>query len=353
MKNKKVVFVVNTLKAGGSERVFWLMSNYFAQQHDTWLIVMNNREPFFKDANPNLKIVNLQAVQASKGIFKLAKQLRNIQPDVVFVTGTHLNIIIGLISFFVKIKKIIARESSITNEMQAHLTQFKFKAKIVLGSIKHLYPRFQYIICQTINMQQSMLQHYKIDSSKLKVIANPVSHTSIINSKQKTDIIQLVTIGRMTPEKGHERLIKSMAKLDQNFHLDIYGDGILKKNLQKLIDELQLNDRVRLCGLCNDVLNTLAQYDCFLLSSFTEGFPNVLLESLSVGTPAVAYQVSGVDVMINTENGFIIQQQKEDDFFNAIRKAANTVWDKEKIKSNCIKKYAIENIAKQYEDLIT
>ncbi len=350
---KKIVFVLNSLKAGGSERVFWLISNYFAKHFETTLVVINSDNAFFNDFEEELKIIHLNAPRASKGLFKLLTTIRQIQPDAIFVTGTHLNIWIGLLSFFIKPTQLFARESSITNQMKMHLTKHYFRAKVVLSLIKFIYPKFDKIICQSIGMKNSMMNHYGLLENKLTIISNPIQYTSLINTRQPNETIKLVTIGRFSPEKGHIRLIEAMAKLSNNFSLDIYGSGHLENVLLEKIKELNLEQRVKICGQSKNAKETLIDYDALILTSFTEGFPNVVLESLSVGTPVIAYQVSGVDEMINDNNGFVIEQGDETSLLNTIRKLTTKNWNKLQIKHECIEKFEIEKIFELYKNLFS
>ena len=97
----------------------------------------------------------------------------------------------------------------------------------------------------------------------------------------------------------------------------------------------------------------MIDYDALILTSFTEGFPNVVLESLSVGTPVIAYQVSGVDEMINDNNGFVIEQGDETSLLNTIRKLTTKNWNKLQIKHECIEKFEIEKIFELYKNLFS
>ena len=108
-----------------------------------------------------------------------------------------------------------------------------------------------------------------------------------------------VAVGRLVPVKGFEHLIASCAVLKSRGHsfgCHILGDGPLKGPLQRQIEQLGLQDSVKLEGSQSQM--RLAEWyraaDQTLLSSISEGVPNVLLESLACGTPFVATSVGGV-----------------------------------------------------------
>ena len=110
---------------------------------------------------------------------------------------------------------------------------------------------------------------------------------------------QLVAVGRLVPVKGFQHLIASCAVLKTRgrlFDCHILGNGPLKGLLQRQIEHLGLEDCVKLAGPQSQM--RLAEWyraaDLTVLSSLSEGVPNVLLESLACGTPFVATSVGGV-----------------------------------------------------------
>jgi N-acetylgalactosamine-N,N'-diacetylbacillosaminyl-diphospho-undecaprenol 4-alpha-N-acetylgalactosaminyltransferase len=83
-------------------------------------------------------------------------------------------------------------------------------------------------------------------------------------------------------------IIKAIASLNSNFSLTIGGAGELEKTLKDKVNELKLQDKVEFIGQVKDVNKHLFEHDCFVLSSFTEGFPNVLLEAMCIGLPCIS-----------------------------------------------------------------
>ena len=84
--------------------------------------------------------------------------------------------------------------------------------------------------------------------------------------------------------RAFDRVIKEYPEAT----LKIYGDGILKGNLQTEIIQLGLSDKVFLMGNTNDVVDVLKTADLFVLSSDYEGMPNALMEAMAVGVPCIS-----------------------------------------------------------------
>ena len=95
---------------------------------------------------------------------------------------------------------------------------------------------------------------------------------------------RMVTVGNLKPAKNYPYLIEAFKKLPKGVHLDVYGDGPLRNELQAEIDRHGLN--IRLHGSKNDVHKVLSQYDMFVMSSIVEGHPIALLEAMASGMPA-------------------------------------------------------------------
>src|SRR5699024_5505233 len=103
--------------------------------------------------------------------------------------------------------------------------------------------------------------------------------------------INFVNMGRLSPEKGQDNLIKAFAsfhKKHENSKLYFLGQGPLNEDLQALIDNLGLNDSVHLLGQLENPFSFMNKCDCFVLSSHYEGQPMVLLEAMTLGMDIIA-----------------------------------------------------------------
>jgi glycosyltransferase involved in cell wall biosynthesis len=120
----------------------------------------------------------------------------------------------------------------------------------------------------------------------------------------------IVAAGRLSPEKGFDVLIAAAAKLvanDPSLGIVIFGAGPLRRCLQGQIDAEDLTERVVLAGFRNDVHRYLPFCDLFVLPSFTEGMPNVVLEAMAAGVPVVATAVGGTpELVVDGVTGYLV-----------------------------------------------
>lgn len=111
----------------------------------------------------------------------------------------------------------------------------------------------------------------------------------------------IVAVGRLDKIKGFDLLIRAVSELKFDFELKIYGQGGERQNLQNLIDSLKLQDRVRLCGFCDDVAAALAASHLHVISSRKEGFPVILIEGIFYSPVLISTRAGGISEILSEE----------------------------------------------------
>ncbi|WP_286229696.1 glycosyltransferase [Neobacillus mesonae] len=124
-----------------------------------------------------------------------------------------------------------------------------------------------------------------------------------------------INMGRLSPEKAQDNLIKAFASFHQNVpnsKLYILGGGPLRKDLEDLIREVQVEDSVYLVGQVENPFKIMKKCDCFVLSSHYEGQPMVLLEALTLGMKIVATDiVANRTVLEKGKYGLLVENSIE------------------------------------------
>ncbi len=140
----------------------------------------------------------------------------------------------------------------------------------------------------------------------------PVDRT-LARSKMAVDGYVIASVGNLIPEKGHDLVIRTLPELSDAILL-IAGKGPYQRELEALATSLNVADRVRFLGsVSQTILCTLySAADCLVLASVREGWPNVLLEAMACGTPAIASNVGGVpEIISKAEAGRILSARTE------------------------------------------
>ena len=150
---------------------------------------------------------------------------------------------------------------------------------------------------------EEQINEYNSSKDKIKVIHNFVDKEKIDKClKEKNNVIlsknTIINVGRLSNQKGQKYLIRAMSfvvKKVPDAELIILGKGELEEELKKEINALHLEKNVKLLGYKSNPYIYMKQASCFVLSSFFEGMPNVILEAMYIGLPIISCDcISGV-----------------------------------------------------------
>jgi teichuronic acid biosynthesis glycosyltransferase TuaC len=152
------------------------------------------------------------------------------------------------------------------------------------------------------------------------------------------DAIVLLSVGRLVPPKGFGLLIRAVGalreRLGRAIRCVILGEGYLRGALEREVRRLDLTGDVMLPGVVPqaDLPTWYGAANLFCLFSQNEGCPNVLLEALACGTPAVAAGVGGIPEIINEgTNGLLLRERSEDAAVRALKLALERPWSREAV----------------------
>lgn len=121
----------------------------------------------------------------------------------------------------------------------------------------------------------------------------------------------VLSIGRLSREKGHRYLIDAVSKIvcaspKVKFQALITGNGPALRKLKKQVQRKGLDHRIKFTGYCSDTRGLFSIADLFVLPSLSEGSPNVLLESMAARVPIVATNVGGVPELVTNDESAIL-----------------------------------------------
>ncbi len=174
---------------------------------------------------------------------------------------------------------------------------------------KNLHLRFNTSLYKMLNAKR-----YKIIVPKKTEENHETVEEKIIPEPVKENY-NFITMGRLSPEKGQDNLIKAFGQFQQNFpttKLYILGEGPLRKDLENLIAELNLEESVYLMGQLEIPFRLMKKCDCFVLSSHYEGQPMVLLEAMTHGMKIIATDiVANRNVLENGRYGLLVENSIE------------------------------------------
>jgi len=175
---------------------------------------------------------------------------------------------------------------------------------------------------KVVTVSQAMaadLAHRGVPPDKILVVHNSVGAADLLalnegaaSNEQWRDSARrvILSVGRLSREKGHIDLISAMALLksaDRDSKLILVGDGPERVALEQAVDRFDLFDRVTFTGQVNDVRPYYKMADVVALPSYSEGSPNVVLEAMAAGVPIVATKVGGVpEILQDGANSLLV-----------------------------------------------
>lgn len=244
-------------------------------------------------------------------VLKLACLFRAVGAKEVFTHGFESNLNGIIAARLAGIKLVIAEEIGISKHK--HLLHLAFKFSYSL--IKNLSVQSQ-------QMKISIEKSHEIDMNKVIVIYPPVRLDGVLqhNRQPSSKIIKFIFIGRIEKVKNLNLILESLYRLKtesgiSNWSLDVYGNGTEEQNIKDLVLKLDLEKNVTFRGITNKVQEVIFAADWMLLSSESEGFGLVIVESMLGGTPVISTKVGiAEEIIISNKNGFLSPDHSVDSY---------------------------------------
>lgn len=394
---KKIAWIIPDLYTGGMPRVLEALSNEFNKdsKYKQYNILLKKKNINFKVYGKTFSLEK-EGKNLSEKIFIFIKRIydfykinKKYEFDYVISFGMTANIINILINK--KGKTIITEHNvkSIENSIGKGINN-KIYNCIYNLLIKFLYNKADKIITVSKYMGIDLIKYYGIKKNKIDTIYNGVDEKKIEKLKMeplsdeeykifKNPVI--INVGATSEQKGQWHLIKIIPELRKyipDIQLVILGKGAYYNKLEKLVQSLNLKECVHLMGVKSNPYKYMYNAKIFVLSSLYEGFPNVLVEAMSVGLPIVSVdcksgpkELLNKDINVEIINKYILADYGilVPDFFNnkndclenekilaqAVLKIMNDnqlrEYYRQKSKQR-IKLFTAENMAKQYVDIL-
>jgi glycosyltransferase involved in cell wall biosynthesis len=362
-KKNNIVFFISSLGGGGAEGVCVSLANALAKRG--WqvnLLVLNlNNAVHQMNLDPLVEIVSLNVQHTRNAILPLKKYIKKANPDKFLVFNYELAVLLVLLRGWLNLDyKIIARNINSLRSKQQQV-QSLWRKCIVYPLIHRLYYKVDLVINQCSAMQEELIGLYPQISSKSVVIYNPVN-SHILEAAKNTSSTHikkggyLLCVGRLEKQKAFHLAIKGFAILAEDFptlKLKILGEGRLENELKLLAVNLNIQDRVDFVGYQKNMIPIYQQANATVLTSLYEGFPNVLVESITLGTPVIAFDCpSGPSEIVEEGiNGSLVKSRDTQALTTAIKNVLINPPLPEQVQQNT-DKYDIENIVVLYEKVL-
>lgn len=342
----KIAIVNNGLAGGGIERASTGLANYWAQEgHDVALFALYQSVPFFSLEStilfkvPTFKYSRNKHLYTLRMMLWLRFQVKRTNPDVVLAFGESTNPYVLLALKGLNIPVYVSDRM----HPKASLPKLTFWLK------KKLYPEAAGVIAQT-QLAKDVLSSYLM-AANIYAIPNPVN---VIEPLPVEKLKRIVSVGRLEPVKGHEYLLRAFAQLNApDWELSIVGDGSLMNELKELALKLNVAEKVIFHGHKQEFRKEVSEAFIYVLPSLKEGFPNALLEAMSVPLACITtdFMRSKNELVQNDYNGLIVPVADVESLSKKMMELIKNPKKREMLAENAVKvrkDYAFPKIANLY-----
>ena len=317
---KKVLFYIDSMQKGGANRVMANLVNYFSKKEFNVILVndiaLDTDKPEY-EVNTLVKriILNESGANAVITNLKRIKKLRKIivqeKPDCVLSFMGPPNVRILLSNINLTSRKVVSVRNDPNREYGKNI-------------IKKLMTNWIFLLADGCVFQTEDASKYFFGRIRRKstIIVNPVNELffSTFSENRKN----IVTVGRLVPQKNHKLLINAFALISKKYpdeKLIIFGDGSLRSELKEYASDIGLENRVVFPGIISNVNVELSKAKVFVLSSDYEGLPNALMEAMACGTAVVSTDCpsGGPKYLLKESNaGILVSCNNADEMAEAI-----------------------------------
>lgn len=327
----KILFCIDSLGKGGAERVVSTLANELSQNNQVSIITLVNEQVAY-ELKENVNLIELGKLKYnSKGkSFKKVKSLYNliyrtrelrkcfnrIKPDIIISFLPEASFL-TVYANRKKYKLIISDRNDPNHEYQT----FIYKELVRI-----LYPKADGYVFQTFDAKNYFNNIIDFKKKKYEIIVNPVNEKFINYPISKSKEKKIVSVGRLTEQKNIDLLIDSFSDIEKDFPeytLTIYGDGNMREHLSNKIKSLNLENKIAMPGIVNNIQENIIDASLFVMPSDYEGIPNALIEAMTLGLPVISTDCpcGGPRMFIeNEKNGFLIPVGSRKELANTMKK---------------------------------
>lgn len=372
---KKIAFLALHLGYGGAEKAIVAEANILVERYEVEIICaykLNDKPAFELDERVNVTYLSetlkpnkdelRDAIRSKNLVAVLREGIRSLR--VLYYRKASIRHAIChsdadvLVSTRCLYHALVATNKkpgviTIAQEHNHHKNDEKYIDKMVqsVRKIDYFMP-----------VSKSLTEFYRDKVIGTKCVYIPHSLEYIPEEPSTLDNHNIVSVGRLSKEKGFPDLVKVFSYVAHDFpdwKLHIVGDGDEYLLIEQCIKEYKLQDRVILHGFKNKeyINELLSQSSIYVMTSFEEAFGIVLIEAQSFGIPCVAYDCAkgAHEIITDNENGYLVPDRNELLMYERIRELIEDEKLRKKMgeagRQNSLK-YAVDNIKKMWFEFL-
>lgn len=297
----KIIHVLTTSKVSGAEKVAIDIINESKKNYEVYYCCPTG------DVLEILKKNHINMLPLTNfSYFNLKKYIEKINPDIIHAHDFSASV---LCSFFSKKIKVISH----IHHTPDWYKKRNFKTFLYRSRVK----KFTKILTVSDDTLNEFPFSKKLLADKIMNIGNPINPPKIIsasNTFEQKERFNIIFLGRLAPEKNPLLFIEVIKKISDQYtdlKVCIVGQGELKSEVEKKINEYKINNIITMVGFVENPYPYIKASDIFVSTSEREGFGLAIVESLILETPVVAFNIEGVNRFVTKDIGFLVNNKNE------------------------------------------
>lgn len=234
--------------------------------------------------------------------------------DLIIILGQYPGFLLSTLQPFIKSKMIYCDHGALMNQWDDKKVRFMNWISSIMC---------KQIVTLTERNMNDYINKFKISKRKITYIYNWIDLKKQKNDTYNINSKKIISVGRFGKEKGFDQLIKAFAlvlKRYPDWQLDIYGDGETMPQIKEMINQNKLENNVHLLGMRKDVIELYKNYAMYVLPSYREGLPLVLLEAKVNKLPIVSFDIltGPKEIVRDGIDGILVPQRNIEKMADAI-----------------------------------
>lgn len=311
MKKRHIAMLISSLNKGGSERVLVNLAEYFYSKGYRVTVVTQYKTENEYEISHGIRRIFSEITEEEIGKGRISNflkrfcKLRNIwkqeKPDLILSFIGKNNMMAVMTSRFLHIPVVVSVRGEPAQE---------YYSPLLKTSANLLFCRADGVVFPVEKSADFFSRPVRKKAVCLKNSLNPVFLRKPYEGEREK---RIVAVGRVDANKNHEMIIRAFEGLAEkypDYRLVIYGEGELRLSLLEMAEEMGLKDRVLMPGSIADVADAIYKASIFVLSSYSEGMPNTLIEAMALGIPSVSTDCpcgGPAELIRNGENGYLVE----------------------------------------------
>jgi GalNAc-alpha-(1->4)-GalNAc-alpha-(1->3)-diNAcBac-PP-undecaprenol alpha-1,4-N-acetyl-D-galactosaminyltransferase len=361
----RIACTIHALHSGGAERLMARLASHLAERHEVRLITWANRTPSDYPLGPNVERLTLDLQRPSRNlhqrlrrnrqrILALRSSIASFHPDVVLSFCDQMNIVALAATKPLSIPVVVSEHTNPARQplpIAWRLARRRYYPTAANAIV--LDPDYQPLVDRWLGGPRSIVIPSAIDAptdwpTPLRIAPQPIARPRL-----------LLAVGRLSPEKGFDRLIDAFLRSTApqlGWQLHVIGEGPQRSALERQIADANASTAIVLRGWQSDIWNVLAGGSAMVLSSHYEGFPLALLEAMAAGLPCLSVDCpSGPRSLIeHGVNGWLVASNA-DAIRDGISRLTSDDALRDRLSANAIdvrKRYGLDAFVARHEAIL-